>query len=525
MQSFEVVILLMFASALFVGVASYISLPYHISLILGGILIGFTPGIPDIHFDPELILVIVLPPILYHAAFKISFQEFRRNWKQIFSLALGLVLVTTLVIGFLFKTLFPNVPWALAFAFGSIVSPPDAVAATAILRRFSINQRLLTILEGESLINDASALVLYRLAVVALLTGFFSFTDSLMAFTKVAAGGVFAGFGLGLLLQSFSRLYLPPIVAVIFSFTIPYVTYIFANILGFSGVLAVVISGLISAQMTASHHSTFRRVLGHSAWDIFTIFLNFFVFIIIGLQLRDITKEMSINQMGIYFAYACLITLVMGLIRMLWVYAVAGIEYLKLDKLSKSSAHAHQIFRNAAVIGWAGMRGIVSLVAALALPILLPDGTLLEGRNETIFIVFSIILITLLIPSFSLAPLISFLKVRPQIEHHRADKYRKELSKVAERVLQNMLESNALEQEEHEFLKNYFVLKRRILEVSTSPHKKPKKLEAHRLTVIREMRTELLRLWESLEIDDQLLASLEHELDIEEIHTMRAELR
>lgn len=185
MDIFQTLIILIFFAAIFVGIAQKIKIPYPILLVLGGIILGFIPKIEVISFDPNLLLIIVLPPILYVASFSISFNEFRKNRNQIFSLALGLVIISTLIVGVIFKWMFPHYSWELAFAFGTIVSPPDSVAATTILKRFSINPRLLAILEGESLINDASALVLYKLAIVAMLSGTFSIFDASLQFAEI----------------------------------------------------------------------------------------------------------------------------------------------------------------------------------------------------------------------------------------------------------------------------------------------------------------------------------------------------
>src|ERR1700722_7458994 len=193
MESFEILVLLIFFATLLVGLAQKIQIPYPIAILLGGTAFGLIPLLPSILFYPDLILVVILPPILYYAAFSISFREFKRNWKEIFSLALGLVLLTTLLIGLIFKWLFPQFSWALAFAFGAIVSPPDSVAATTIMKRFAISPRLLTIIEGESMINDASALVLYKLAVVAILSGAFSFSEASIEFFKIVSGGIIVG--------------------------------------------------------------------------------------------------------------------------------------------------------------------------------------------------------------------------------------------------------------------------------------------------------------------------------------------
>jgi len=522
MDNFQTFILLMFLASLLVSFSQKIHIPYPISLILGGAAIGFNSYLHPIFFDPNLILLIVLPPVLYYSAFGIFIREFKRNWREILSLALGLVLITTLIVGMLFKWLFPDLPWALAFAFGAIISPPDAIAATTILKRFSISNRLLTILEGESLVNDASALVLYRIAVVALVSGTFSFSEASVNFVKVVLGGVFVGAILGLSMQAFSRRYLEPVVGVVFSFTIPYITYILADVFGFSGVLAVVTNGLIGSQILLRHPSSLRRILGYAVWDIFVILLNCFVFILIGLQLRSLTSMMTYKQILTYSMYAFIIMTVMVIIRVLWVYAKNSIAYYQAKKHPESHAVCSRIVRESVVIAWAGMRGIVSLTAALALPYMLPNGMPLEGRNEVIFITFVVILLTLLIPGLTLPYLIQRLKIHHQPEYHLILKVKKQLMKVAEEALMRLHKQKKINETEFKFLKKYFNLQHRVYE--NIPKKQLEDLEEAKRIVVKEQRKKLFEIWDSLEIDDKLLLELEQELDITETHLARAEL-
>lgn len=525
MANFDTFIVCMFIAAILVGISQKIHIPYPIALIMGGTAMGFLPKDHPNFFDPNLILVVVLPPILYYAAFGISFREFKNNWKGILSLALGLVAFTTLVIGLIFKWLFPDLPWALAFAFGAIVSPPDAVAATTILKRFSINNKLLALLEGESLINDASAIVLYRLAVAALLSGAFSFAEATADFGMTVVGGIAVGLIFGYILQNFSRYYLDPVVGVIFSFSIPYVTYIAADYIGGSGVLAVVTNGLMGSQMLLRHHSSQRRIVGFAAWDIFTILLNCFVFILIGLQLRSLTSTMTIQQMLLYTAYAILIFICMIAIRMLWAYAKSGISYLKALKSRKADTVCPQILREAAIVGWAGMRGIVSLAAALALPLTFPNGMPLEGRSEVIFITFVVILLSLLIPGLTLPAFIKWLEIPPQPKNANILKVRKQLWKVADETIDHLHTSGKINNSEFSFLSAYFNMQHRALEVGSSSHKKMQNLELARSSIIQGQRKKLFEIWENFEIDDALLNQLEHELDLEQTRLARAELK
>lgn len=525
MTGLETIFILIFAAILLVGVAQKVRIPYPITLVLGGAVIGFIPGLHPIDFDPDLILVIVLPPVLYYSAFGISFREFKKNWRGIFSLALSLVVVTTLVVGMIFKWMFPEFPWALAFAFGAIVSPPDAISATTILKRFAISPRLVALLEGESLINDASALVLYKLATVALLSGTFSGVEGGIEFVTVVCGGILLGFALGFLFQLFSRYYLEPVLGVVFSFTIPYITYVLAKFIGVSGVLAVVVNGLIGSRILLSHHSSLRRVLGYATWDIFIILLNCFVFILIGLQLRTIVSVLDRNQLLLYSNYAVLITSVMIAVRMVWVCTTSSLSYLKALLNPKSSILYAQIVREAIVLGWSGMRGIVSLAAAIALPFTSTNGMPLEGRNEVIFMTFVVILLTLLIPGLSLPTLLRYLKIEPHRGHREESKTRARLTRIAEERLHHLLNSKSIDEKEFDLLKTYFISQSRIQELAHAEEHHLQNIEIARHQIIQAQRKHLLEIWKQEEIDDKLLAHLENELDIVEVHIARGELK
>lgn len=503
MSGLETIFLLLFAAVLLVGIAQKFHLPYPFALVLGGIAIGFIPGLQTIDFNPETILLIVLPPILYYAAFGLSFREFQKNWKVIFSLALSLVVLTTGVIGILFKWFFPEYSWGIAFAFGAIVSPPDATTVTVILKRFKTSIRLVALLEGESLVNDASAIILYKLAIASILTGSFSLWDGGFDFFKMAFGGIAIGFGLGFLLQNFSKQYLEPVLGVVFSFTIPYITFVLAGLVGYSGVLAVVVNGLIGSRIILHHPSSLRRVLGYAAWDIFIILLNCFVFIIIGLQLKTISNVMTIHQMSLYSLYGIIIAIAMLMIRMAWVFLLPSISYKN--------------WKESFLIGWSGMRGIVSLALAIALPYGI------EGRSEVVFITFIVIFLTLTIPALTLPFLIRRLKVETQSKYDE-HKIRQELLKVAERTLHHYCESQKINQKEFEFLNSYINFQHELSELAHA-EENLQNAELIRQKILQAQRKKLLELWEEQQIDDKLLTHLAGELDISEVHVARAELK
>lgn len=525
MNSLETFIILMFAAVLLVGLAQKLKLPYPIALVLGGTAIGFIPGLHSIQFDPDTLLIIVLPPVLYYSAFGISFREFMYNWRDIFSLALVLVAITTLIIGIFFKYLFPDLPWALAFAFGAIVSPPDATATSVILKRFDIQPRLLALLEGESLVNDASALLLYKFAIIALLSGSFSLSEVGIQFIQIVCGGILVGVVLGFLLQHFSRKFLEPVLGVVFSFTIPYITFISANFMHVSSVLSVVVNGIIGSRILLKHHSSLRRVLGFATWDIFIILLNCFVFILIGLQLREITYVLNLNQITLLIGYAFLITFVLNVVRMVWVYAKSGLSYLKARNQPQSSYARSQMFREATLIGWSGMRGIVSLIAALALPFTGANGLPMEGRDEVIFITFVVILLTLLIPSLTLSKLVDWLKIHEPPHRESEVNARQQLAKIAKAELHQLLISTFIDRRDYDFLKTYFFAQSKVHEMSHHEGHHLRNTELARRKVIQAQRNLLVQMWNMGKIDDKCLNHLEQELDMIDVHVARAELK
>jgi CPA1 family monovalent cation:H+ antiporter len=493
MDDFEKLIILMSAAVLLVSLARKTGIPYPIALVIGGALLSLLPGVDFTYFDPNLILTVVLPPVLYYAAFWTSHSDFKSNFKHISSLALGLVIATTFLIGIFFKWLFPEYPWALAFAFGAIISPPDAVSATAVLKRFNIGPKLSSILEGESLVNDASALVIFHIAITALITGAFSWWEAGFDFFKMAVGGTLFGLALGYSVQYISRRYLEPVVGAFASLLVPYVVYILARILELSPILAVVASGIVSSKYIFKYQTPERRMFGRITWDMYIILLNCFIFVLIGSQLDEQTSHMSWEEIGRYTGYALAITLLMSLIRFAWV----------LLTYSKQ-------MREGIVIGWAGMRGIVSLAAALALPLMI------QGRQEVIYIAFCVIFFSLIIPGFTLGPLIRWLKFREVPAPDKSTPTRKQLAQVAEEAIHSLHVSP----NEGTILKEYFNSRFRLWELLGSH----KQLETARKTVIQAQRNALIQIWEHGHIDDKVLIQIEHELDLEETQTTRAEL-
>jgi CPA1 family monovalent cation:H+ antiporter len=512
----------MFAAILLVGGAQKISLAYPIALILGGGIIGLIPGLEPIDLDPRLLLVIVLPPILFYAAYSIAFKEFIRYFRDIFYLGIVLVAITTVVAGVLFKWLFPELPWALAFTFGAIISPPDAVAATAILKNFTLSSRLKTILEGESLINDASGLVIYKFAVLALMTGEFSLKEAAVDAIYAVVVGILIGLVCGYLFNKLSS-FLNPVLAVVHSFIIPYMTYCLADFFGASGVLAVVSCGLLGARMLITQLSPLTRVLAWVSWDILVLLLNCFIFILIGLDFGQIVQRMPLQQIWLYSGYGILITIAIILVRFICIYIRRGFVHLFLIRNPALWSENRFFLKHALISSWAGMRGVVSLTAALAIPFSRPDGSYIEGRDIVIFLTFEVIFLTLVIPGLTLSPLIKWLKI-PAARRLFAElvQARKKLVRAAIDEIQHLHAIKHLNEGERELLNMYFHSRHKIIEFSSISEEH--KIEQTRHHIVQKQREYLVRMWRSNEIDDELMGRLERELDLEEAHLARGEM-
>lgn len=522
MDVLQTLVLLMTFAIVLVALALRWKIAYPIALVIGGGLLGFLPGLTHLNFDSNQLLLIVLPPILYYSAYTLPYKEFERNIGEILGLALGLTALTTFVIGVLFKWLFPDLPWALAFAFGAIVSPPDAVAAGAVLKRFHIKARLSAILEGESLVNDAMGLILYKFAVVALLSGAFSLQEAGFEFVKVVVGGIIIGILCGYLLHKISSKYFDPIIAVVFSFLIPYITYLLADSLGFSGVLAVVVCGIIGSHMLLTGFSSITRVLGWASWDIVIILLNCFVFILIGSQMSGILKQLSTQEILIYFAYGFLLTVVTIFLRACWIAAREGVSYLTGCKslVDKSKTPV----KDTVLMSWCSMRGIVSLTAALALPYAFPDGTEVKGREIVILMTFIMILLTLVIPGLTLEWLLKRLHIRKLPESPDNKDVRDELMRVAMKEIRRLWEEKIIDRKQHYFLIRYFNVRHKVLELASRGRVGTETLEEARVQVLGKKRERLIQMWENNDITDQVFAALEHELDLEEAYIVRSDI-
>jgi monovalent cation/hydrogen antiporter len=400
----ETIILLLVAVLLLMTIARRVLIPYPILLVLGGLALSFVPNVPVVPLDPDLVFLVFLPPVLWSAAYFTSLRDFTASLRPILLLAVGLVLATTVAVAAVARVVVPGMSWPVTFALGAIVSPPDAVAATAIARRLRIPHRLVTILEGESLVNDAAALVLYRVSVTAAASGAFALGPALGQFVLAALGGVLVGLIVGALVRWVLRRTDDSLAQIAITLLAPYAAWVLAERVHASAVLACVAGGLYVRQGFSAIVPPATRIQGRAVWDLLIFILNGVIFILIGLQLGAIRAAGLPGSLGSLVLPGAIISATAILVRLVWVPLGSVIPRLLSPALRRRDPIPPwpQIF----LVAWTGMRGIVSLAAALALPLTTAQGTPFPFRNEVILLTFGVILSTLVLQGLSLTPLI-----------------------------------------------------------------------------------------------------------------------
>ena len=407
-ENFPFYLSLIIAIVLLIMIANKIKVAYPVLLVLAGLVIGFIPGIPTVHIDPGLIFIIFLPPLLYEAAWTISWKELWHWRRIILSFAFVVVFLTALTVAFVANHFIPGFSLALGFLLGGIVSPPDAVSAGAILKFVKVPKRMSSILEGESLLNDASSLIIFRFAMIAVATGQFIWYEAALSFSWMLLGGVGIGLLVGWIFMKAHK-YLPTDANtdIVLSIVAPYLMYISAEEVHSSGILAVVSGGLLLANKRHLFLSSTSRLKGVNVWESFCFVLNGLVFIIIGLALPEIIAGLAVEGVSISSAigYGVLITGLLMFGRIVSAYGAVIVTLIMRNFITVADTRSPG-FKVPLVLGWTGMRGVVSLAAALSIPVQLADGTAFPHRNLILFITFIVILLTLLIQGLSLPYLI-----------------------------------------------------------------------------------------------------------------------
>ena len=507
--------------------------PLPVLLVFAGLIIGFIPQLPDLALDPDVVFVIMLPPLLYDAASKTSWLEFKTSIRPISALAITLVFFTTGAVAVTAHYLIPGFTWPLAFVLGAVVSPPDAVAASGIIQGLGLNKKVITILEGESLVNDASALIAYRYAVLAVTTGSFVLWQAGVQFLLVASIGILIGFVTGFLfVHAHKKIENNPLVETSLTLLAPFVAYLAAEHFHMSGVLAVVTAGLVISRKSPEIFASQARMRTRVVWDTIIFLLNGFIFILIGLQLPIIIKDLGRYPFTSILGYGLIISLVTILVRIIWVFGGAyWLSFFKVDQKENMALHSdpQNTWKNVMVVAWTGTRGVISLAAALALPLLLNDGSAFPKRSSIIFLSFVVIFVTLVVQGLTLPFLVRWLKIKPE-----------DNSDEEQRELQLYLASSTLHFIEHEFpiqgdtklqqqLKNKYEQQIRKLNKEIQLHRRaryfnyevkpqePDNLLTAKVEINKFQRELLIRLHKDGDFSDTTIKQIEREIDIDEL--------
>ncbi|MDR3712057.1 MAG: Na+/H+ antiporter [Puia sp.] len=505
-------------------IAGRIKLPYPILLVLAGLVIGFVPGLPVIELQPDMVFLIFLPPLLYRAAWNTSWRDFRSAIRPISRLAVGLVLFTTVAVAAA-AHYYLGLGWSVAFVLGAIVSPPDAVAATSILQNMGLDKRIVTILNGESLVNDASALIAYRYAVAAVLSSGFVLWKAGLQFLLVSSAGILIGLVIGYILAFIlRRIKDNPMVESSLSLMTPFIAYPVAEHAGVSGVLAAVSAGLVTSWMSPKIFSYQGRNQTKAIWDMLGFLLNGIIFILIGVQLSHIAEGLEGYKLSRLIGDGLIITVVAILVRLLFIAPVIFFPRF----LASEIRQPEQVFnwKNVLVMSWSGMRGVVSLATAMALP-QLPDGNPFPDRNIILFITFAVILFTLLGQGLTLPLLIRWLKISPSANEEEEERklrllvINSSLDYINDRFAGKDVEPEVLEQ-----VKKLYLLRSGWLKNEGLPDNLPtkdlskdsllEKVVGVQLDVTSFKRELLLKLYREGSYSADNIKKLERELDFDE---------
>ncbi len=512
-------IALLFIAVIGLGtLARRLVIPYPILLVIGGLLLGFVPGLPPVRLDPDVVFFVFLPPILWAAAYFTSFRDFRANLRPILLLALGLVAATTAVVATVAHAVVPGLGWGGAVALGAIVSPPDAVAAVAILRRLRIPHRLVVILEGESLVNDAGALIIYRTAVAAMVTGAFSLPEAAGGFVVAAVGGVAIGLAVSALATLSLRWISDSMSEIAVSLLSPYIAWILADRAGTSAVLACVAGGLFARRVWGRAVAPATRLQARAVWGLLIFALNGVIFILIGLQLRTLAQSVGREELGALAWQGVLLSLAAIGTRFVWVPIAA---WLPRQIPVIRARDPMPSWRALGVVAWTAMRGVVSLAAALALPLVTADGRPLPLRDQIILLTFVVILVTLVLQGLTLAPVVRRLDLPDDrtLEQEELQARDHAVRAALDRLAQLQSRERGVEEQLADLRRHYEeraqLIAQQREDVAPSSSLADAVFKRARYETLNAERLALLGLRDRGAISDEVLLDLERELDVE----------
>ncbi|MBO9620413.1 MAG: Na+/H+ antiporter [Niabella sp.] len=521
-SSLLLILSMLFVITLLTMLSGKLRIPYPIFLVIAGIAISILPGIPKVRINPELVFLIFLPPILFSAAWQMPWADFWKMRRSISALGFGLVFFTSVIIAYLSHALIPGFDLALGFVLGGIISPPDAVAASAVLDRLKVPRTIANLLEGESLVNDASSLIVFRFALMAVLTSTFSFWDATRSFFLVAGMGILIGLAIAYIVSLIHKHFpTTPVIDAALTLLAPYVMYLVAENMHFSGVLAVVTGGLFLSYHAHDTLTYESRLNLAGIWDTIGFLLNGFIFVLIGLQMPYIVNNFTRNTVKEALYYGLIISFAVIVIRIVWVYAFIFLRRALPKRMSSYLPGNKEVF----LIAWCGMRGVVSLAAALSIPFYLQGTTEFPYRNLILFITFVVILITLVVQGLTITPIIRLLKIE---DAHHTQKRRTEDNVLKVQLAQACLEyidthySRQLQdQEPFRALRNRYahMIEVKQKKLSDQPVREEDSMRQFKnllLELVEVRRAELVSYRVNAAFDEELIKEKEYELDLEE---------
>ncbi len=525
MPTIQILVVLLAVTAAAAVVAARLKIPPAIVLVLTGVVLALVPGLPVVELAPDLVLLMVLPPVIYSSAVAMSWRDFRFNLRPISLLAVGCVIFTTLAVAAAAHGLL-GLPWSVGFVLGAIVSPPDAVAPLSIARRMQIPRRILLILEGEGLANDATALILYRFAVAAVSVHVFSFGKAAGLFVAIVAGEIVWGIGVGWLMLRLRRWVRDPRTEITLSVLTPFLAYWPPEHLGGSGVLATVTAGLYISWNGLVLISSATRLQGIFFWDFFIYLIEGMVFLITGLQARTLIDRIGHYPITQLLASAAIVGAVVIVARFVWMYPATYIPRWLFPRLRRTDPSPPWQWPFA--LAFTGVRGIVSLAAALAIPFTVADGLPFPARDLILFLTFSVILITLVGQGLALPTVIRMLGLaqagRDEREADRAEEYKarhQAIEAVIERLDQLAAERRLPDDVMRPLRARHRDRLKHIKHGSDGDdgHKKLTELDDEiELMLIAAERDHVNNLSRSGELKDEARRRIERELDLREAH-------
>ncbi|NIJ53446.1 Na+/H+ antiporter [Dyadobacter arcticus] len=521
-ENLLLIISLLFVVSMLTMVSEKIGVSYPIFLVIAGLLISFIPGMPHMELAPDLVFLIFLPPLLYMAAWNTSWKDFW-NWKRpILMLSIGLVVFTATAVAYLSHAMIPGFTLAMGFVLGGVISPPDAVAATSVLQSVKVPKRVVTILEGESLVNDASSLIVFRVALATVATGKFVLWKAGIDFFTVSIMGIVIGLAIGHILYFVHRFFpTTPSIDTALTFITPYLMYIAAEHFHFSGVLAVVSGGLFLSFRAHEIFSYQSRMQATYVWETVIFLLNGIVFIMIGLQLPKVMTGLGTYTIQEVIFYSIVISVASILIRIIWVFPATYLPRLLFKSIREKEKKPS--WKTVFVVAWAGMRGVVSLASALSIPLIL-NGASFPHRNLILFITFVVILFTLVLQGLSLPVILRWLNIEDDGENLEEQNamMNSRLATVSLDYMQSNYDGEIQEFEPFRLLKDRYekiiqMADAKMLHLEDTPSKSMvRKYRTMLVEIIDVKRVEIQKLRRERVCSDELIKIKERELDLEE---------